>query len=146
MFKAYKEPPKPAFDMEKALIEKGLPLLGTAAGAAIGSAVAPGVGTTLGAQIGGSLGGMASGALSEEPGSQAQMMKGVEGAIKGYDKWREKVPSNKLDMGEDKEDESQYKLATVKYVDPTSNITNKNAMVDEAPMYSSSRAPRFARF
>lgn len=98
MFKAYKEPPKPSFDWKQWGIEKGIPLAGTVAGTAIGGYFGS---PTIGAQIGGNLGGALSGALTEKPTGQAQMMKGFEGAAKGYDTWKEKVPSDELDINKE---------------------------------------------
>jgi hypothetical protein len=98
MFKAYKEPPKPSFDYKEFAIEKGLPLAGSLLGAGVGAYLGGPAGVGIGSQIGGSLGGMASGALSEKPGSQATMMRGTQGAIKGYEDWRTKVPKDALDI------------------------------------------------
>lgn len=98
MFKAYKEPPKPSFDWKEWGVEKGIPLLGTVGGGIAGALIAPGdpAAISTGAQLGGNLGGALSGALTDKPIGQAQMMKGLEGGLKGYDTWQQKVDTKKL--------------------------------------------------
>jgi hypothetical protein len=100
MFKAYKEPPKPAYDWTDMLVEKGIPLLGAGAGAVIGGLVAPGVGIAPGMAIGSGLGNMVSGLVSEKPTSEAKMGVGMKGAMKGYQDWEQIPPEKKLDTND----------------------------------------------
>lgn len=93
MFRAYREPPRPSFDWKKLGIEKGIPLAGTVGGGIAGALTGDPNAISIGAKLGGNLGGALSGVLSEQPQSQAQMMKGFEGAIGARDEWKQKVKS-----------------------------------------------------
>lgn len=97
MFKAYKEPPKPAYDWTDMLVEKGIPLAGSVIGGLAGSAIAPGAGTGAGMAIGSGIGNMISGLISEKPTSEAKMGVGMKGAMKGYQDWQQLPPEKKLD-------------------------------------------------
>lgn len=101
MFKAYQEPPKPSYDWTDMLVEKGLPILGGAAGAVIGGLSPAGpAGIAPGMSLGTGLGTTLSGLISNKPTAEAKMAKGIEGAQKGWKDWRELPPEKKLDTDE----------------------------------------------
>jgi hypothetical protein len=100
MFKSYEEPPKPAYDWTDMLVERGIPLLGTAGGAIAGGLIAGPPGVAAGASLGAGLGNMVSGAISEKPTAEAKMARGLAGAQQGYKDWRELPPEKKLDTDE----------------------------------------------
>lgn len=135
MFKAYQEPPKPAYDWTDMLVEKGIPLLGTAAGAALGSMV-PG-GTMPGMAIGSGLGQMVSGLISEKPTSEAKMGVGLRGAMKGYKDWQELPPEKKLDTN----DVGKVPGASA----PAGIAKLASGGADTSGGYMSSYAPQFAK-
>lgn len=161
MFKAYKEPPKPSFDWKEWGIEKGIPLLGTVGGGVAGALIAPGDpnAISIGSKLGGNLGGALSGALSDKPQSQAQMMKGFEGAIGAKDDWTKKIKTGKLQTNptgtNPQQSPAQPETTTpqVQQIAPESALaapsvipaTNVSGEQEEYP-YMSNRAPRFARF
>lgn len=125
MFKSYKEPPKPSHDWTDTLIEKGIPLAGAALGGVAGSFV-PG-GTMPGIAMGTGLGNLVSGLISEKPNSEAKMIKGLEGGMKGYQDWQKLPPAKKLDVNE---------AGKIPSVIPAAPVTS--------PGISSSYAPKFA--
>lgn len=145
MFKSYEEPPKPAYDWTDMLVEKGIPLLGTAAGAALGSLV-PG-GTMPGMAIGSGLGNLVSGLISEKPTSEAKMAKGIQGTMKGYGDWQQLPPERKLDMNESGKmpgaavSTEQIKIPTI----PQMSVSKPEDEEFGAQAFKSTRAPMFAK-
>jgi hypothetical protein len=160
MFKAYKEPPKPAYDWTDMLVEKGIPLAGTALGGIVGGIVAPGAGVAPGMAIGSGLGNMVSGLISEKPTSEAKMAKGIQGGMKGYEDWRQLPPEKKLDTNESGKIPGVTPAAApvkIPSVAPTATNdfgqmtgaltdTGSNLVGKEEPLYKSAYAPRYARF
>lgn len=155
MFKAYEEPPEPAYDWTDMLVEKGIPLLGTAAGAALGSMV-PG-GTMPGMAIGSSLGQMVSGLISEKPTSEAKMAMGTKGLMKGYQDWQQLPPEKRLDTNETGKvptgtSPTAAAPATIAQLAGTamggaSNIEGSSDISGQNELkYKSMYAPRFARY
>lgn len=137
MFKAYKEPPKPAYDWTDMLVEKGIPLLGTVGGAVAGSFV-PG-GTMPGMAIGSGLGNLVSGLISEKPTSEAKMGLGMKGAMKGYQDWQQLPPEKMLDT------DSKGKIPGAATTPASiSQLTNPSSGGSTGG-YVSSYAPNFAK-
>jgi hypothetical protein len=160
MFKAYKEPRKPAYDWTDMLVEKGIPLLGTAGGAIAGGLIAGPAGIAPGMAIGSGLGNTISGLASEKPTSEAKMAKGIQGGMKGYEDWRQLSPEKKLDTNESGKIPGVTPAAApvkIPSVAPTATNdfgqmtgaltdTSSNLVGKEEPLYKSTYAPRFARF
>jgi len=151
MFKAYKEPPKPAYDWTDMLVEKGIPLLGAAGGAVAGGLIGGPPGIAAGMSLGSGLGNMVSGAISEKPTAEAKMARGMAGAQQGYKDWRELPPEKKLDTNE------EGKIPGMSTSDPSKMLkgddlvnipmikpTTEDDLSPNSP-FSSSRAGLFAK-
>jgi len=139
MFKAYKEPPKPAYDWTDMLVEKGIPLLGTAGGAIAGGLIAGPAGIAPGMAIGAGLGNTISGLASEKPTSEAKMGLGMKGAMKGYQDWQQLPPEKMLDT------DSKGKIPGASTTPASiSQLTNPSGGSSTGG-YVSSYAPNFAK-
>lgn len=143
MFKAYKEPPKPAYDWTDMLVEKGIPLLGAGAGAVAGGLIGGPAGIAAGMSLGSGLGNMVSGAISEKPTSEARMAYGMKGAQQGWKDWQELPPKKELDTN----DEGKIpglptgnELVKIPTITPT-----KEDELLAGTKYQSSYAPMFAK-
>lgn len=143
MFKAYKEPPKPAYDWTDMLVEKGIPLLGTAGGAIAGGLIAGPAGIAPGMAIGSGLGNTISGLASEKPTSEAKMAKGIQGSMKGYQDWQQLPPEKKLDTDDKGKIPGQPQSAAPK-TQSISELANTSPAASTGG-YVSSYAPNFAK-
>lgn len=82
------------------LVEKGIPLLGSAGGAIAGGFAAGPAGIAPGMSLGTGLGTTLSGLISDKPTSEAKMAKGMQGAMKGWGDWQQLPPEKKLDISQ----------------------------------------------